>query len=233
MEPEITKNQIITGGTRGAGGATPPGQDVNDFHTRSDVDSSPRAQHHTLGLKHNQAAIGDHDHDGVNSKRLTAAAPSGTTYVTTLLAALLTLTVDGTLVDVPGFVFPMEANAKYLFRMYLDMGTSGAANLGWKSGWTLPAGATIKYINDGAGNFSFAPASTSLYMNRQSTNLATISPFNALFLTADVDTVSLPVGMIKNGATAGNAQFRLAKSSAGVGNVLVRADSWIESRKVT
>lgn len=235
MEPDLSKGVIITGATRGAGGVTPPGQEVNDFHARSDVDASRYAQHHTLGLKHNQASPGDHTHDGINSKLLTPSEPppaGGTTFLTTLLAAQLALSANNTLVNVPGFVIPMEANAQYIFRMYLIMGTSVVSDLAWKSGWTLPAGATVKYINDAAGTFSFAPASTTLYMNRQSTVVATISPFNALFLAGDSDTVALPVGMIKCGATPGNAQFRMAKSTATAGNVLLRADSWIESRKV-
>jgi len=40
------------------------------FHARSDVDSSTTAQHHTLGLKHDQSAPGDHKHDGKSSRRL-------------------------------------------------------------------------------------------------------------------------------------------------------------------
>lgn len=41
---------------------------VNLFHARSDKDSNQSAQHHTLGLDHNQASPGDHIHDGRNSK---------------------------------------------------------------------------------------------------------------------------------------------------------------------
>lgn len=41
---------------------------VNLFHSRSDKDSNQSAQHHTLGLDHNQASPGDHTHDGRNSK---------------------------------------------------------------------------------------------------------------------------------------------------------------------
>lgn len=41
---------------------------VNEFHARSDKDSHQSAQHHTLGLDHNQASPGDHTHDGRNSK---------------------------------------------------------------------------------------------------------------------------------------------------------------------
>lgn len=41
---------------------------VNLFHARSDKDSHQSAQHHTLGLDHNQSSPGDHNHDGRNSK---------------------------------------------------------------------------------------------------------------------------------------------------------------------
>ncbi len=50
--------------------ATP--KEVNDFHSRSDLDSSTLAQHHTLGIKHDQACPGDHTHDGTTSRKLAA-----------------------------------------------------------------------------------------------------------------------------------------------------------------
>lgn len=43
---------------------------VNGFHARSDVDSSASAQHHTLGIGHNQASSGDHVHDGASSRKI-------------------------------------------------------------------------------------------------------------------------------------------------------------------
>ena len=49
---------------------TPPPREVNSFHARDDVDSSPLSHHHTLGIKHSQAAAGDHKHDGVGSSKL-------------------------------------------------------------------------------------------------------------------------------------------------------------------
>ena len=49
---------------------TPSPQDVNQFHSRDDCDSSALAHHHTLGVKHDQASPGDHKHDGVNSLKL-------------------------------------------------------------------------------------------------------------------------------------------------------------------
>lgn len=50
--------------------ATPEPREVNLFHSRSDVDSGTSAQHHTIGVKHNQAAAGDHNHDGKASRKI-------------------------------------------------------------------------------------------------------------------------------------------------------------------
>lgn len=50
--------------------STPEPRIVNQFHARSDVDSSTIAQHHTLGVKHNQASTGDHVHDGASSRKI-------------------------------------------------------------------------------------------------------------------------------------------------------------------
>ena len=43
---------------------------VNNLHRYSDNDTSPVAQHHTLGLDQNQASPGNHTHDGRNSQTL-------------------------------------------------------------------------------------------------------------------------------------------------------------------
>lgn len=49
---------------------SPPPEEVNNFHQRSDIDSSALAQHHTLGVKHDQASPGDHTHNGEGSLKL-------------------------------------------------------------------------------------------------------------------------------------------------------------------
>ena len=49
---------------------TPAPDEVQNFHARSDIDSSQLAQHHSLGIKHDQASPGDHKHDGKNSRKL-------------------------------------------------------------------------------------------------------------------------------------------------------------------
>lgn len=48
----------------------PSSTDVAKMHTNSDVDSTVVAQHHTLGIQHNQASPGDHKHDGKSSKKI-------------------------------------------------------------------------------------------------------------------------------------------------------------------
>lgn len=47
----------------------PPNTSASD-HYHSDCDSSPQAQHHSLGANRNQAAPGNHSHDGVSSAKI-------------------------------------------------------------------------------------------------------------------------------------------------------------------
>lgn len=49
---------------------SPSPREVAALHARSDLDSSQQAQHHTLGIKHDQASPGDHKHDGKSSRKL-------------------------------------------------------------------------------------------------------------------------------------------------------------------
>lgn len=50
--------------------SSPRSNVVNEFHANSDSDTAITAQHHTLGILHNQASPGDHKHDGHSSKKL-------------------------------------------------------------------------------------------------------------------------------------------------------------------
>lgn len=50
----------------------PTPRDVDLAHFNSDVDSSNTAQHHTIGIKHDQASAGDHIHDGKGTRKLGA-----------------------------------------------------------------------------------------------------------------------------------------------------------------
>lgn len=51
---------------------------VAAFHRNSDVDSSPLAQHHTLGIRPNQSSPGDHTHNGRDSRELDVYSKSET-----------------------------------------------------------------------------------------------------------------------------------------------------------
>lgn len=55
---------------------TPSSKDVTAFHQNSDLDGSPKAQHHTLGPGPNQAAAGNHSHDAGGSSALAGYSPS-------------------------------------------------------------------------------------------------------------------------------------------------------------
>lgn len=73
--------------------ATPEPREVNLFHSRSDVDASKIAQHHTLGVKNTQAAAGDHVHDGITSRKIGQGlnlVVSGSKGGNAALASLLT-----------------------------------------------------------------------------------------------------------------------------------------------
>lgn len=75
---------------------SPEPREVNLFHSRSDVDSSQQAQHHTLGIKHDQGSPGDHVHDGVSSRKVGTGLnlSAGTTLASlkTMLAKVIEFT---------------------------------------------------------------------------------------------------------------------------------------------
>lgn len=70
----MADNSPVSKGT-GAYGANRSSADataVDDFHQQSDADTRSEAQHHTLGLKADQASPGNHTHDGGTSAPLWA-----------------------------------------------------------------------------------------------------------------------------------------------------------------
>jgi hypothetical protein len=73
---------------------TPDPRQVNLFHSRSDVDSGPLAQHHTIGVGHNQVAAGDHNHDSKSSRKVgqgLGLSVTGSKGGNAALASLLTM----------------------------------------------------------------------------------------------------------------------------------------------
>jgi len=68
-------DSIISGDPFGAVHGTSPyqettPQDVAKFHSRDDSDTGIQAHHHTIGIRRNQAAAGNHNHDGSSGKKL-------------------------------------------------------------------------------------------------------------------------------------------------------------------
>lgn len=55
-----------------SGGKVPSSGESASAHLNSDLDSSTRAQHHTLGKGRNQASPGNHIHDGISSPKIGA-----------------------------------------------------------------------------------------------------------------------------------------------------------------
>ena len=65
----MSKDSAVAKGV-GAYGAERSNADatqVDDFHEQSDLNTRSEAQHHTLGPSQNQAAPGNHTHDGGTS----------------------------------------------------------------------------------------------------------------------------------------------------------------------
>jgi hypothetical protein len=76
----------------------PSPKEVLDFHTHSDRDGSPKAEHHTLGSGPNQAAPGNHTHDGGTSAVLfpldtivITGSRGGNAALASVIAALVSL----------------------------------------------------------------------------------------------------------------------------------------------
>lgn len=218
-ESEPTQPGIIQQSFKGRI-TTPEAQNVNDFHGRSDVDSSIFAQHHTLGLRRNQGSRGDHDHDGVNSKRISS-------ITTKFLVANQVFTVNNTLVDITGWSVPVEANTRYRFEMYLVLRTSAVGDLFGSLGYTLPAAGavnyTINHISSGVGDGS---------INRVALTSTAVVTVPAIGIDSATDVVAMPKGFLNIGATAGNAVFRFSKTS-GTGDITMVLGSYLEMFKLT
>lgn len=66
-QPKIRSYGSSVRKVSGGNAAKPSAEEVDDFHTNSDLDLRLESQHHTLGPNPNQAAPGDHVHDGGDS----------------------------------------------------------------------------------------------------------------------------------------------------------------------
>lgn len=74
----------------------PDAQTVEDFHSNSDLDVRPEAQHHSLGPSPSQAAAGNHTHNGSDSVQLLAGVTlvgsrGGNVALVSVISALVAL----------------------------------------------------------------------------------------------------------------------------------------------
>lgn len=69
-QPRFRSYGTSTRKVSAANTAKPTAEEVDDFHTNSDLDLRLESQHHTLGPGPSQASPGDHVHDGGDSALL-------------------------------------------------------------------------------------------------------------------------------------------------------------------
>lgn len=76
----------------------PLAKELIEFHTNADTDGSPKAIHHTLGSGPNQAAPGNHSHDGGASAEIfplegvtLSGSKAGNVALASVIAALVKL----------------------------------------------------------------------------------------------------------------------------------------------
>lgn len=213
--PEGFDKRIITGGSRRGEAGLPSGQSVNDFHGRSDVDSSIFAQHHTLGTTRGQASPGDHTHDGISSKFLSITrrtTADQTKWATQNVAE-----------DITGLFFDTEANSYYTFEAIIF--AQGSVDLQGVFQFTLPAAATIRYTIN-----AITTAVVEGSINRQA--ITTPTP---TVPTVGIDTTlsvaALPKGVIFSGS-GGRVQLRFMKTVVTAGSITIFTNSTFRGEKI-
>lgn len=213
--PENFDKRIITGGSRRGEAGLPSGQSVNDFHGRSDVDSSLFAQHHTLGSGRLQASPGNHTHDGTNSPFVTI-----TRRTTADQTKWATQNVQE---DITGLFFDTEPNQYYTFEGIIH--AQGSVDLSAAFTFTLPASATIRFTHN-----SVSTAVTAGSIERQSIVVAAPTA-PAVGVDTTLPVVLIPKGTLFSGA-GGRVQLRMQKTVVTAGSITVFANSTFKGEKV-
>lgn len=97
LDQEAIRRPTPSGGEEEDDARSPDNKTVEDFHKNVSKDTRPEDSHHTLGIGSNQAAAGDHTHDGTAGVLLLAgtiisgskASPS--TVLPSIIGALVRL----------------------------------------------------------------------------------------------------------------------------------------------
>lgn len=101
-EEELSQDQIKKPGPTGGKDVSdeersPDNKTVDDFHKNASVDTRPEDIHHRLGIEPNQAAAGNHNHDGTSGVLLldgviiSGSKASPSTVLPSIIGALVLL----------------------------------------------------------------------------------------------------------------------------------------------
>lgn len=134
---------------RNSDGNEPTAAEVDAFHQNADTDTSKRAKHHTLGPRSNQAAAGDHVHNGNDSPKL----PWSSIDQSTLPPAVFTDTGWTTIPLSSGVAIQDTPQTVQVIRLGREVYWRGA----FKSTTSFAANSTYQIVDDGAIPTQFLP----------------------------------------------------------------------------
>lgn len=213
---------------------------VSDFHGRSDVDSTVFAQHHTLGIQHNQASFGDHTHNGRDSF-LIAVPPVNIlgTGVGQMQAVIKPSNTDrsnsGALSADPHLVLPIEANATYLWELFVgySYGGIGATTSDLSYDMNVPSG--TNFWDDDRVNSAVTTATveTRGYRNQGNSGNPVTGVASTNAAAHDVVATIRPSGSLVVGITPGNLTFRWCQATSNATGLRVWSGSWIRALRIS
>jgi hypothetical protein len=159
-------------------------------------------------------------HTATEYNELLAAVRSVRVPYISLKPADQSVTSSTVLVNDTALLAPLEASTTYSFRLWLIVNSPSASN--FKSSWTVPAGASMKYsFQEGM------PSVLGTVLQGPFTEASTLS-----ISTTGSDQIMIQEGSIVVGATPGTATFRWAQNTSGGVATIVRARSLLTVQEI-
>lgn len=168
-------------------------KEVADFHKNADKDGSAKALHHTLGYGPNQAAPGNHSHDGGTSIALDVLGSDPLGLIDYVEGPAVQVDCGAAYTNILTLVVPLVAGRVYR----ITARGSGAQTT------TGPGYARLQVTNSGITSFGFLALRTDLPLNSTLVGTAVIVVTaavtgNETFILRGTTTVSvlrMPVGI--------------------------------------
>lgn len=184
-----------------------------------DTNAGPYARHHTLGTSPNEAAYGNHNHNGINSVDLNIPVIPPIPVILTAVKTGLQAFFSTTPVDVFDMFLNLEANAYY--EMWCNVifdASSGSTLPNLQPSFTGPSGMIIRWSNIALGyNGNIA----------NGVEIIGMTPESLFKRMAHLR------GTIKMSTTPGPLQMRVQCGSAPSGALRVDSDSILCVRKIS